>query len=373
MKIDTALLVKTLKAILSLTSKDDKILLTLKEQTLIIQKPDYFTFILSCDYSGINQTVEVLASEFTTLSKLVKKEQVGHVYLDLEHEVLTTTLPNGLTLTSFFEPLEYVDTSEKLTITPLYLPSADASMVSKIIQKQKDLNYINILNFGLLFIGDRQVSFYKFFPILEEHEENFTELSTNFSNTQLNNLVNIKGEIGMSESNNLLWGYTPTTDQLNLLDTPQSDFQFEVLWPKLQDNLVKFTYDNWKELKTRFERESSLSTLTIVNTKHLEKLISSSKTGINDPYDLCVLESNSEKQQLSLYFYQNKQLKNSFSMDSEVEITEDLEVNLQVKHLLSMLQTSNNQLTIQYLGEGQPILASTDSGVESIVMQSLLV
>jgi hypothetical protein len=180
-------------------------------------------------------------------------------------------------------------------------------------------------------------------------------------------------EIGFSHSNYLVWG-CKYASQLDLLNQG-SEIEFQVEFAKKEESLTQFDFDKWQQLKQRFEREQDKITLTIQNTKQLEKLITSSKSGIpaNDPYDLVIVDALTETQELSFYFYQDKQLKNSFNIASACLIETDIQLNLQTKHLLSMLNLSNNELTIQYLSESEPIWSKTDLGVEIVTVVSMVI
>lgn len=369
--VKTDILVKTIKSIISLTKKDDKIQICFDPGRVVIFN-NAFVFNLHSDYADHPTTITVSVSEFSTLGKLVKKEQVDYVQLVLEDKTLTQVLPNGLQLKSFFEPTESPISPALCIDDVLYLEGSQISTLSKTIQKQTDLNYLSILDFGFLFVGDRQVSYLSFADSKSEGE--YKEVTTSFTNTQLNNLVNITNEIGFSANNYLLWGSLVTDDQLNLLnDAP--DIEYQIYWPSIQESLTQFKFTNWQILKERFERELTKVEIKLTDTKQLEKLIKSSKAGISDSYDVCVLETDIESAAINFYFYQDKELRNSFafSKDDIIFPEFDIAINLQTKHLLSLLNFSNNTLTIQYLNENEPIYSVSDLGVETITMATLLV
>lgn len=370
MKVNTSTLVKVIKALTSLLKKDDFIYLYFLENELQIKtEVNSFFASIGADYQGQKLIAKIQISEFATVSKLVKKDQVGVVELDVINNALAQKLPNGLSLHSSFEPIEFQQTDYKIADDLVYLESTQVSLLSKVLQKQKDLTYLTIIDFGFLAVGDRQVSYLNFAP----EKEDFASYSTLFTNTQLNNLMSITQEIGFSHSNYLVWG-CKYASQLDLLNQG-SEVEFQVEFSKKEATLTQFDFDKWKQLKQRFERELTPVTLTIQNTKQLEKLITSSKSGIpaNDPYDLVIVDASTETQELSFYFYQDRQLKNSFNLKSEAEIETDIQLNLQTKHLLSILNLSNNELTIQYLSESEPIWSKTDLGIEIITTMSMVI
>lgn len=370
MKVNTPTLVKVIKALTSLLKKDDSIWLYFRENELqIVTEVSQFFASIRADYQGPkNLLLKTQISEFATLSKLTKKDQVGVVEFDVTNNALAQKLPNGLVLHSFFEPLDLCESREyKVTDDLVYLESTQVSLLSKVLQKQKDLNYLTVLDFGFLAVGNRQVSYLNFAP----EKDSYASYSTLFANTQINNLMSITQEIGFSQSNYLIWG-CKYASQLDLLNQG-SEVEFQVEFAAKEESLTQFDFDKWLQLKNRFERETIKVTLTIQNTKQLEKLITSSKSGIVDPYDLVIVDASVESQELSFYFYQDRQLKNSFAIKSEVEIEDDVQLNLQTKHLLSMLNLANNELTIQYLGESEPIWSKTDLGVEIITIMSMVI
>ena len=371
MKVNTSTLVKVIKALTSLLKKDDFIYLYFLENELQIRtEVNSFFASIGADYQGQRLIGRTKVSEFATVSKLTKKDQVGVVELDVTNNALAQKLPNGLSLHSSFESFDLAQyTEHNIADDLVYLESTQVSLLSKVLQKQKDLTYLTILDFGFLAVGDRQVSYINVAPEKEE----FVSHSTLFTNTQLNNLNAVTQEIGFSQSNYLVWG-CKYASQLDLLNQG-SEVEFQVEFSKKEATLTQFDFDKWKQLKQRFERELTPVTLTIQNTKQLEKLITSSKSGIpaNDPYDLVIVDASAETQELSFYFYQDRQLKNSFTIASEVEIESDTQLNLQTKHLLSMLNLANNELTIQYLSESEPIWSKTDLGVQTITTMSMVI
>lgn len=372
MKVKTPALVKVLKALTSLLKKDDFVYLAFLENELQISTDVLSSvFTLAAEHSPepTYDFIKLQISEFVSLSKLTKKDQIDFVELIINENQLSQKLPNGLTFTSSFEPIDPCSIELKLIAEDLvYLEAAQVSSISKTLQKQKDLSYLTILDFGFLFVGERQVSYINF----ADEQVETTEVSSIFTNTQLNNLNGITQEIGFSLSDKLVWG-SSSSSQLDLLQT-KPDIEFQVRFEKKDESLAKFGWSNWCILKSKFiERKAEVVELTIKNTKQLDKLITSSKSGISDPYDLVVLEANSETQELSFYFYQDRVLKNSFSIASETQIETDVQLNLQTKHLLSLLNLANNELTFYYLNETEPIWSVSDLEIQSMTIMSMVI
>jgi hypothetical protein len=366
LQINSTYLNKVAKAIVSFLPKTDFVNLHFHSRfnkLIIFNDSVWFSLDTSIDHQETDWFASIQVSDLASLSKLSKADQKNSPVILVDFVKSSFVLSSGISFNfkaedsvAEFTPLTQVERELE------YIPSNLLSLFSKVLQKQKDKNWIEIYSSGALVVGNQQITYCPFVDNYEISNIKSNNLRLSFTSTQLNNLAKITdSELGF-DSNDYSCIGSIGADYLLNLGTGLNPPNFLVKLPQVEPLKSNITLANWSALSQQIYKEPRF-TFKISNTKQLEKAISTAK--VTDEYDLCSIDSSCIK------FFQNKEVKNTVGLSVEGDISET--IYLQTKHLLSALQFCDNGLTIYFVNGSQPIYCKSDLGLETIINLSRVV
>lgn len=342
-KVESSSIIKTLNAVLALTSKEEVVNFRTYEGSLLI-----FTESLTFQIESEGEI-----KEFSIDS--LKLKGVSTLKASLVEEYMTIS-KDEMGLCTFASNMSFQIASQEVVAEPMalesgleYIPSKQLKILSKFLGKFSKDNFSGTIlagKKGFLIPGEYHITEIECDCFNEEGDTAYA-----IKHTSLNKLLKLGQDLSISREG---------------LVSSEGDINYKVQLPL--GNKKALIALNIEKIRDLYSGDSPV--LKILEPKVFKDFIKNTKSS-DTQYDL--VRVRTEKERICLDFYRDKKPLSKF-VYSKVETPENyIEFYLQVKHLTAISELSTDNIEVTFVGADTPIKFTVDDTFSSYILPSQVI